>query len=122
MGRITEYTCQSCGAAWRLQLGHGMGHASLEVVLEEFPEDIRQKILTDIREEEIPFFEFNYRPALCRQCGKMTSIPTVYLNRSGRTYVGRCPVCEEEAECLAEYRCPCCGKDSLAIDDVGFWD
>ena len=42
MGRIREFSCQSCGEVWQLQLGHGMNHAALENVLEVFSEDIQK--------------------------------------------------------------------------------
>lgn len=125
MGRISEFVCPSCHMSWEVQLGHGMWHAALENVLDEFPPDIRQKILADTGEEENPVFEFNYCPAVCWQCRKVVAVPVIYLHRTGQTYAAACPDCgnaiavqSEDAEIL----CPQCGKDPLLAEDIGRWD
>ncbi len=125
MGRITEFTCSSCGMSCQLFLGHGMGHGTLENVLQEFSADVQQKILADTEEEKIPSFEFSYRPAVCRQCRKVLSVPVIHLHRTRRTYFEPCPVCGKFVSILQdseEVICPCCGEGILEKKDTGNWD
>lgn len=125
MGRISVFVCPSCDRSWEVQLGHGMGHAAFESVLDEFPPDIRQDILADTGGEQYPAFEFNYCPALCRQCQSVVPVPVIYLHQTGQTYTGACPDCgssiavqEEDARVL----CPHCQKGILAVEEIGRWD
>ena len=57
MGIIQKFKCPSCEMSWEVFLGHGMGHALIEDVLDVFPSDIRQKILADTQGEQFPAFE-----------------------------------------------------------------
>ena len=59
MGRINRFVCPSCNASWQIALGHGIGHAVLEDVLELFPAEIRRNILCDTAGKQISSFEFN---------------------------------------------------------------
>lgn len=125
MGRINKYTCPSCNISWQVRLGHGMGHAVLESVLDEFPADIRQKILTDTEGEQIPVFEFNYRPAACRRCKKLVSVPTIYLRQRGYTYSAACSECGSDVSIIdegTEIACPYCEKGVLLVQETGNWD
>lgn len=125
MGRISKFACPSCDMAWEVQLGHGMGQATLESVLDEFPANIRQKILEDTGDEQIPSFEFNYCPAVCRQCGKVVAVPVIYLHRTGHTYSAVCMDCGDAVTISSEDTeliCPHCEKSKLAVDEVGRWD
>ena len=125
MGRISEFVCPSCHESWEVQIGHGMGHAVLESVLDEFPPDIRRKILADVQGEEYPAFEFNYHPAVCWQCRKVVAVPVIYLHLAGHTYTAPCPDCGGLAAAQAEdaeILCPHCGKGTLAEEDTGRWD
>ncbi len=125
MGRIRKYTCLSCNTSWQITLGHGIGHAVLKSVLDLFPPEMRLSILSDTEGEQIPSFEFNYRPAVCPQCRKVVSVPVIYLHRSGNTYSSACPDCgchvsaeTEETELI----CPCCKSSVLSAEDAGAWD
>lgn len=125
MGRISIFVCPSCDMSWEVRLGHGMGHAALESVLDEFPSDIRQNILADTGGEQYPAFEFNYCPAVCQQCQRVVPVPVIYLHQTGQTYTAACPDCgnsiavqEEDAEIL----CPHCGKGILEVEEIGRWD
>lgn len=125
MGRISRFVCPSCDRSWEVRLGHGMEHALLENVLDEFPPDIRQKILTDTKGEQDPSFEFNYCPAVCWRCQKIAAVPLIYLHKAGRTYTAACPDCGNPVTVLAEDReplCPCCGKGMLSAEETGRWD
>ena len=125
MGRSREFACPSCSASWQLFLGHGMGHATLENVLDEFPADIQQKILADTKDEKIPSFEFNFCPAVCRQCKKVIAVPVIYLHHSEQTYFAPCPDCGSTVDIFKEdedTRCPFCGEGLLSLSDIGSWD
>lgn len=125
MGRVSEFVCPSCHTSWEIQLGHGMGHAALENVLNEFPSDICQKVLSDTERERNPVFEFNYCPAVCWQCRKVVAVPVIYLHQSGQTYTAVCPDCGSSAAIHtedAEILCPYCGKSTLTVEEVGRWD
>lgn len=125
MGRIREFSCPSCGMSCLLFLGHGMRHGTLENVLQEFSAGVQKKILADTKEEKIPSFEFNYRPAVCRQCKKILAVPGVYLHRTGQTYFGTCPECGGMVSVLQtdeKAMCPCCGGAVLEVNDNGNWD
>ncbi len=125
MGRISEFVCPSCGMSWTVQLGHGMGHAALESVLDAFPEELQQKILADTEREQIPWFEFNYHPAACWHCRKVAAVPMIYLHQSGNTYTAPCPDCGNSAAVFNEDTqtlCPYCGNGGLSAEDVGRWD
>lgn len=125
MGRIHEFKCPSCEMSWQVFLGHGIGHAVLERVLDVFPADVQQKILKDTEGEQFPYFEFNYRPAVCRQCGKVVSVPVICLHQSGNTYASPCPECGASLTIQPEDEdliCPHCGKSTLSAEEVGIWD
>lgn len=125
MGIIQKFKCPSCEMSWEVFLGHGMGHALIEDVLDVFPSDIRQKILADTQGEQFPAFEFNFRPAVCWHCRKVVSIPVIDLPQSGHTYFPNCPECgtsvsvrQEDEELI----CPHCGKSALSAEAAGRWD
>ncbi len=125
MGRISELVCPSCNASWQLFLGHGMSHAALENVLDEFPADIQKKILADTKDEQIPSFEFNYYPSVCRQCKKVIAVPVIYLHHTGQTYFAPCPDCGNTGDAFQEgeaAECPFCGEGVLIMNDCGNWD
>ena len=125
MGIIQKFECPSCGTSWEVFLGHGMGHALIEDVLNVFPADIQEKILADTREEQFPSFEFNYRPAVCWQCRKVVSVPVTYLHQSGHTYSPDCPDCGASVMIPPEGKeliCPQCGKSALSAEETGRWD
>ena len=108
MGRIREYTCSSCNKVWRVHTGHGMEHAILKNVLDAFPTDIQQKIILDTKEEQFPYFEFNYRPAVCTRCRKVLSCPDCH----------KAVVIQEEE---AKLSCPFC-KEIMSLREIGTWD
>ena len=125
MGRISGFVCPSCHKSWEVWLGHGMAHAALESVLDEFPPDIRQKILSDMEGEQYPAFEFNYFPAVCWQCRKVIAVPGIYLDQTGQSYTAACPDCGSAIAVQAEdteILCPHCGKSTLSAEDIGRWD
>lgn len=125
MGRISEFTCPSCNVSWKVRLGHGIGHAALENVLDIFPADIQRKILADTEEEQIPLFEFNYRAAVCEQCKKIVSVPSIYLHQKGYVYTGACTECGNAVIALnegAEMVCPRCKTTVLSEKETGNWD
>lgn len=125
MGRISEFVCPSCNMSWEVQLGHGMGHADLESVLDEFPLDIQQKILADTEGEPYQAFEFNYCPAVCGQCQKVVAVPVIYLHQNGQTYMTACPDCGSSIALQTENTeniCPYCGKSTLSAEEIGRWD
>lgn len=125
MGRISKFTCPVCNRSWQLRLGHGIGHAVLESVLGVFPMDIQQKILADTQGEQIPSFEFNYRPAICGRCEKVVSIPSIYLQQRGDVYSAKCPDCEGDVTIVeenSEIACPHCKKGALLAEETGSWD
>lgn len=125
MGVIRQYQCPSCRESWELCIGHGMKHGVLGRVIEEFPEDIRLKIVKDVQGRELPLFHFQYQAAVCGHCQDIVAIPVLQLLESGQSYVGRCPECGSEAKLTAEDSpvvCPGCGKALLDIRDTGRWD
>ncbi|MEY8377447.1 Trm112 family protein [Lachnospiraceae bacterium 56-18] len=125
MGRINRFVCPSCNASWQIALGHGIGHAVLEDVLELFPAEIRRNILCDTAGEQISSFEFNYRPAICQQCKKMVPVPVIYFPMSGKTYSSSCPDCNGSLTLQpekAELICPRCGNSALSSEEIGLWD
>ncbi len=125
MGRISKFICPSCRTSWQVSLGHGMEHAVLENVLNAFPADIQQKILSNVKEEQIPSFDFGYQTAICRDCRDVISIPVIYLHQSGKTYFTDCPECKSPAVVYPENEelvCPRCGKGVLLSEEIGRWD
>lgn len=125
MGRISKYICPSCNASWQIALGHGIGHAVLDSVLDLFPAKVRQNILSDTEGEPFPSFEFNYRPAICPQCQKVIPVPVIYLHQSGNTYSADCPDCNHHVTVRpkeAKLICPRCQESALSAEDIGTWD
>ncbi len=125
MGRINEFTCSSCNTTWQVRLGHGLGHAMLESVLEEFSEENQQKILEDTEGEEFPSFEFQFRTAICQRCKNVVAVPVITLLQSGQTYFNGCPDCGNSViipEQGSEMSCPNCGKAALTEEEIGRWD
>lgn len=124
MGRVREYTCSSCNKVWRVHTGHGMEHAILKNVLDAFPTDIQQKIILDTKEEQFPYFEFNYRPAVCQECQNIIAIPVIHLHQSGHTYSSTCHDCHKAVviqEEEAKLSCPFC-KEIMSLREIGTWD
>lgn len=125
MGTVKEFKCPTCYGTWRLRVGHGMMHGSLKHVLETFPADIQQKILADIKGEQAPFFNFNYRAAECPQCQAIVAVPVIYLHETKQTYSSGCPECGNMPSMLPEDSaviCPHCKKGQLFIQNIGDWD
>lgn len=85
-------------------------------------EHVRNQILTDTEEEQIPLFEFNYRAAVCEQCKKIVSVPSIYLHQKDYVYTGTCAECENAVVALnegAEIVCPCCKAAVLSEKETG---
>ena len=125
MGKTCEWSCRSCGLSWRLDVGHGMNHALLQTVAEEFPPEMRQEIGNLAAGEKWPVFNFNFRPALCSYCRSLVATPEIEFPKKGRTITGGCTLCghpvnpvKEDEEIL----CPHCGGAKLEKTVVGDWD
>ncbi len=93
MGKIREFTCPSCQKSWRINVGHGLRHATLENVIQAFPPEIQQKIKETAAKEQLPLFEFHYSAALCAQCQAVVSVPVIRFLQTGKQYTGVCPDC-----------------------------
>lgn len=127
MGIIQEYKCPACRKTWRLFVGHGMNHNTLDHVLEAFPANIRHKVLeTEGSSKNLDsLFLFNYRPAVCRQCQDIVAIPVLRFPESGHLYISECPECGNTPELLEESVnafCPKCLKQNLSYKETGHWD
>lgn len=125
MGTIRDFECPSCYGTWRIRVGHGMMHGSLNHVLKAFPPDIQKKILTDIDGEPDPFFNFNYQAAACLQCGEIIAVPVLYLHKTECSYVSGCPECgslELMPEEDSNFQCPRCNNKQLSVQVIGSWD
>ena len=125
MGKICEYTCPSCNTIWSIHIGHGMEHAILENILDVFPTEVQKKIISDTKEEQFPYFEFNYYPAVCHECQNIVSVPVIHLYKSGHTYSSVCPDCGKPVDVQSEnigFLCPLCKESTLLSLETGTWD
>lgn len=125
MGIIQEFKCSSCHEIWKLRTGHGRMHATLKQVLKAFSPDIQKRILANINHEEEPLFHFNYCVAVCPKCKQLITVPVLTFFETGRTYISRCPNCNNIAEILKDDSntiCPKCQKVRLDMEELGHWD
>lgn len=128
MGRMLKITCKSCGAGWECRTGCGMQHGSLEKVADLYPEDMRKKIMEHAAGMEFPVYDFGYRPAYCRQCRAIVSVPVLAFGGGSAEYAGKCARCGHEAEPLADMEdiekmlCPVCYEAALEKEEAGLWD
>lgn len=123
MGRISQFVCPECRQAWKINLGHGLRHAVLDKVLNEFSQEMREKILARIGGQQIFDFDFNYRAAVCGHCGEVVAVPVLGLRGMGEPFVGECPACGHAPEIGGEtLACPHCGAARLEEQTVGMWD
>lgn len=122
MGQIKEYSCFKCGSRWQTHIGCGMMHGVLNNVLSGFSDEVQNRIVEDTKDEEFPYFDFNYRTASCKQCGNIVAVPVIELLEKGKTYVGACPYCGSEAERSETPSCPRCGSGEVQSANIGYWD
>ncbi len=86
---------------------------------------MQDKIRTDLKGEDAPLFDFNYRMAACPQCRAVVAVPILRLLETGQSYTSGCPKCGGRTQLLDETDppvCPHCLKKGLAIQDIGHWD
>lgn len=125
MGMICEWSCPACEAMWQLREGHGMNHALLNTVAEEFPPEMREEILAAAAGEKWPVFHFNFRPARCGECHNLVAAPWIQFPKTGKSWTGSCPVCDAMVKCDEEddeVICPRCGQEELEYEEIGHWD
>lgn len=125
MGTIREFKCPSCYGTWRLRLGHGVMHGTLEHVLKAFPSDIQLKIFEDTKGDPAPLFNFNYRAAVCSECQDVVAVPVIYLHKTKHSYSSGCPECGSTSLIQKEdpqFICPQCKISHLLAQNIGNWD
>ena len=125
MGELIKISCPKCGQEWNSKRGHGKNHARLEVVCELFEESVQAQIMQLAGENPFPVFGFGYKPVVCKECGKVDSVPVLEFPREQAVFVGKCVQCGQEITVGAldgSLECPNCEEQELEIERIGFWD
>ncbi len=125
MGELIKITCPKCGWVWNSKRGHGRNQARLEKVWPAFEESVQAQIKQLAGDNPFPVFSFGYMPLVCKECGKVDSVPVLEFPKDQVMFVGKCSQCEQEisAEELDKpLECPHCEVQGLEIERIGFWD
>ena len=109
MGEIYKSTCKACGKSWEYKIGCGIEHCNLDVVLDFFDEEVRNKVRTWASGKIFPRFQFNFHKAVCTTCKDMVG----------------CEECGNKVEIIEDKdnkKCPICGKNELEELVEVLWD
>ena len=72
-----------------------------------------------------PVFGFAYKPMVCKECGKVDSLPVLEFPKQQVVFVGKCVQCGREMPADGwdkPLECPHCEVQGLEIERIGFWD
>lgn len=151
MGEMVQIFCKDCNYREGFSLGVGMVYHSLENVLDEAPPASRREIKDILRNHTIISQDFWHRLYHCGKCNALYErfyVKIDYKTHNGEQriyethhFCSKChtelrPVNTEEELDEEDYRgeheilapfieqlpCPKCTKNSLAIENMGYWD
>ncbi len=125
MGELIKISCPKCGQVWNSKRGHGKNHAGLEMVCPAFDESMQAQIKQLVGDNPFPVFGFAYKPMVCKECGKVDSLPVLEFPKEQVVFVGKCVQCGREMPADGgdkPLECPHCEVQGLEIERIGFWD
>ena len=117
MGYIEQIACTSCGKSWELRTGCGMMHGQLENVLHMFPAEIIADIKASVGGQRFPYYDFNYKAAVCDNCKSIVSVPVLELPEAYKSKNALPKMLPADIQ-----SCPHCGSEALLKGTIGLWD